>query len=709
MDSFNEMPKKYWTDAQYELDLASFLKRISKSSIVNASRTSHGIPADEFETFTLASIDRELAEEALVAGGFQLGGAFQGEMVELVRRPFFYRLLLNGKISVGSSRNPRSIFNRMFDELGMRFRNRFQVPVDLILILERVAFSNLNAGTEFFSALELEAEIVAALEVVGCEAVLPDDVINWLISDRILQPLPKRKLAFFHQSVTEFLAASHLAIRFKQDQSILREVLRFRRWDQALMQTMALLPKRTASQLLGKIVEAEQKLALLSCQYLEEDRDQVILSMLKKCISAHDAEFFRDLGLSWAIRTDLPLNAYHAPWLRKCAEKGGVLGSTAVIRLAEIGGYEEKPGLIKMLLEGKRDYNFLANGVGELARGNVSNLAADILCDIAQEKGTQDWLDICIKLLSISPHNASVAAYFILNFRKKGNSLLLDAVGAKELEIIIQILMKGDDFALSALVQICANSKSCSRIVALKAEGESGLKSAILRYCADSGHTELIFDAIEGAVTGTIAFGGKIRALTHVKLDWNYNNELFIRVFKSRQKRLIEGILPSGLGEELETLGKVDFGDVADLILYIDEQLVVSSGKKNWFESRFASILGTHCDQQTMFRLVGVLGDEQSKHRAIVSQMVLPYCESLTISDLPERAISFLLAEMRASKRHKWGQFLIAKLADQDFVEERLLTLLGEDKSQFQDSLRAALEYVRAEDEGCKLKAAFQS
>lgn len=748
IDSFNEMPKKYWTDAKYEEDLGKFIKRAQNASLVFASRTSHGIPEHDFEVYTLSSIDGELAEKALLEKGFHLDGAFRREMVDLIRRPFFYRLLQDDKIDVGSSPNPRSVFDRMFEGLSERFRSRFKVSFDLTSILERIAFNTMNAGTEYFNYTSLEAITLGALEGTECEAFLAEEVINWLVSQEVLQPLPKRRLAFFHQSVTEFLAASHLASVYEHDTSVLKEVLRFRRWDQALMQTMALLPKEKAGQLLDKILKADQRLALSSCKYLEEDRDQVITTVLNKCLADHDAKSFNDRGLEWAIQTDLPLNSRHLPFLRKCVEIGGSLGGSAVRRLAEIRGFDEKPILLKSLLEGERDYNFLANGVGKalagmitsddlvviadwvaensnqtddveatttsiaeaiselptkdvvdclapsLEEGIASTLAADILCDVAGKKKTQAWLDICFRLLPIEGHHASVAIHFILGLGKRGARYSLEEVGATELDCVIQLINHGDYFALSALRDICGHSESCARLVEQKAEGNVDLKAALLMYCVGPDSIEAVFDAIENALDGTISLGTELPSLNQVNLDWDGHKDLFLKVLRSKNRPLIEAILPSGMPAEFDTLGDVDFGDCVDLLDYVQSEKASYANDMDWFGDRVASVIGCHCDLKTTHRLIAILADEESKHRATVSKMILPFSENVTLSDMPESAVSYLLAELGGAKPLPWKRHLIAEVADEDFVQERLLPLLTEVEDQFQSSLREVLEFV---------------
>ncbi|MEP6355979.1 MAG: SIR2 family protein [Hyphomicrobiales bacterium] len=745
VDSFNEMPKKYWTDAKYEDDLGKFIKRVENASLVFASRTSYGIPEHDFEVYTLSSIDGKLAEKALLDKGFLLDGDFRREMVDLISRPFFYRLLQDNKIDVGSSANPRSVFVRMFEGLSERFRERFQNSLDLTTILERIAFDTMNAGTEYFNFTSLEAITLGELEGSESDASAAEEIINWLISQEVLQPLPKRRLAFFHQSVTEFLAASHLASVYEQDPSVLKEVLRFRRWDQALMQITALLPEEKSDQLLDEILNLDQRLALSSCKYLEENRDQVILSVLEKCIESHDAGSSEDLELGWAIETDLPLNSHHIPVLRQFVEKRGSLGGSAALRLAMIRGSDEKPMLLELLLEGERDYNFLANGVGKalsklvtnddlvvianwvaensnqtndveatttsiayalselpekdvldclapsLKKGTVSSLAAGILCDIGYEKKTQAWLDIYFRLLPIETHDACVAIHFIL---WRGNSLSLDGIKGKELDCIIQSISDGDGFALLALVDICRHSGTCSHLVEEKAKDYAGLKAALFMYCSCPDRTDAVFDVIENALDGTISLGDELPSLEGVELDWDGHKDLLLKVLRSKNRRLIEAVLPKGIPTEFANLGDVDFGDILELLDYVESEKPSIDNGFDWFCDQLASFIGCHGDLKTTHRLIAILADDGSKHRTTVSKKILPFCENVTLSDMPESALSYLLSEMREPNPHGCKGFLIAEVADEDFVQERLLPLLTDVEDLFQCNLREVLEHV---------------
>ncbi|OUS08711.1 hypothetical protein A9Q96_04565 [Rhodobacterales bacterium 52_120_T64] len=748
VDSFNEMPKKYWNDALYDDDLKRFLEAVGGASTVIASRTAHGMPAKDFKVYTLDSIDEEVAEAALLKGGFQQESMFRKEMVELVRRPFFYRLLQDGRIDVGSSPDPRSVFNRMFFEQNERFEKHFSQNVDITPILQQVAFTTLNAGTETFNTTELEAAILSSFDTFEITNIAAIDVVNWLVSEQTLQPLPKGKLAFFHQSVTEYLAATRLASRYENDPTTLREVLRFRRWDQAIMQTMSLLKKESAASFLETIVRVDQGLALSSCKYIEQDRDEIICNVLEKCIAKHEKSREFDFNLMRAIETDLPLNASHVPLLRRCVAMRDSIGGAAIKKLAEIQGVEMKSELLALLLEDDRDFNFLINGVSkalnklitiedlaaisnwvkenpvcnnddevtasaiaqallplpaeelvqslvpDLDSGVAPALALDILCTIARDIKTQAWLDICFRLLPLSLDGASVAISFITNYSTTRSELSFEKVSEKNIETLVEGVFLGNIWSLSALLNICKNSGACSEFVKKLGEAESGLRLALLKYCENQLNVERVFESIQNVLDGKATFSTELPALKSVELDWSGKEELFLRIINSRDRALLRAVLKGGHPTEIETLGKLDFGDVLDILEWLKKTEETNNGDQTWFVFQIASLIGSHCDKGTKNLLLSELENEESPYRAMIAHKILVYCEELTIDQISERSISYLLSELRHQKMRPWNTFLISEIADQAFVEERLLPLAFDEDSTFQKNLAAVLEQV---------------
>ena len=99
-------------------------------------------------------------------------------------------------------------------------------------------------------------------------------------SKSILIPYTGARVAFFHQSATEFLAACELARRYQVSPQILNEKLTLTRWDQALFLALSLLPQNESAAFLQAVIDTDFALALNASKYLEIGREEVIAERL---------------------------------------------------------------------------------------------------------------------------------------------------------------------------------------------------------------------------------------------------------------------------------------------------------------------------------------------------------------------------------------------------------------------------------------------
>ena len=96
-------------------------------------------------------------------------------------------------------------------------------------------------------------------------------------------PYSGGRVAFVHQSVTEFLAASELARRYESNPRVLKEKLANRRWDQALFLCLSLVPtQRSERRSLEHVIKADFALGLRAAKFLEVGRDEVVARLLSE-------------------------------------------------------------------------------------------------------------------------------------------------------------------------------------------------------------------------------------------------------------------------------------------------------------------------------------------------------------------------------------------------------------------------------------------
>ncbi len=96
------------------------------------------------------------------------------------------------------------------------------------------------------------------------------------------------RIAFVHQSVTEYLAAMELARRYQVTPQILKEKLTLTRWDQALFLALSILPPSHSEAFFNDVVRTDLALALDAVKAHASKRRGIAKASLLFCIA--DAE-----------------------------------------------------------------------------------------------------------------------------------------------------------------------------------------------------------------------------------------------------------------------------------------------------------------------------------------------------------------------------------------------------------------------------------
>jgi hypothetical protein len=393
LDSFNEMPREYWESGSYEADFTSFLTIIGDASLVIGSRTSDGLHKLGLPTYSLDQIDEATVTAELQRLGIELGGRFDREVRALLQRPFYFQYVTSGAVKLAKEPHPRDFYQVLFENLRKAFTTRFSGPLDIEKVLSLTAYDSLNRGEEAFPLSDLLRVLKTSTQSEDCADIDVRDIANWLVSSSVLIPYTGGRVAFVHQSLTEYLAASELSRRYRASPHILKEKLSLTRWDQALFLTLTLLPSEQADVFLQDIMKADFTLALNAAKYLEVGRDEVVSKLFSEI-----PERIQDLGhfdrkLEGAIRYGLPLTDAHESQLYTLIHCGGKLGAAAVIRLVALKGAEVKDELLQYLVNYSGDYNLCCNGIAPALRPFATEADARKIvtwADAMQDKVTPD-------------------------------------------------------------------------------------------------------------------------------------------------------------------------------------------------------------------------------------------------------------------------------------------------------------------------------
>ena len=363
IDSFNEMPREYWENGSYEADLAQFTRKLGDSFLIISSRTSDGLDRQGFPVYSLDTIDETDVVAELERLDIDIVGPFSREVRTLLQRPFYFRYVTTGAIRLPKEAHPRDFYRLFFANLRGEFETKFSVPIDLERVLSCAAYEAINRGEEAFPLSELRRIFTTSLDTASVVSVDAAEISNWLVSSSVMIPYTGGRVAFVHQSVTEYLAASELARRYQLNPDVLKEKLSITRWDQALFMALTLLPAAKADLFLDDIVKTDLALALRAAKYLEVGREEVISRLLLAIPEQIQDVGSTDTDIEVAVRFGLPLTDDHEVHLRTLMELGNMIGAASVIRLVELKGEGLKGELLRLLVDRCRDYNFCVNGI----------------------------------------------------------------------------------------------------------------------------------------------------------------------------------------------------------------------------------------------------------------------------------------------------------------------------------------------------------
>src|SRR5205823_4784924 len=135
----------------------------------------------------------------------------------------YFQYFTRSMIQLSRAVHPREIYQALFNNIHTTFYLRFNQQFNIEGALSLVAYNAIDRGEEAFPISEFLRILKTSLEAAGLIDIDTRDITNWLVSSSILIPYSGNRIAFVHQSVTEYLAANELARRYQDRPYILKE------------------------------------------------------------------------------------------------------------------------------------------------------------------------------------------------------------------------------------------------------------------------------------------------------------------------------------------------------------------------------------------------------------------------------------------------------------------------------------------------------
>ena len=751
LDSFNEMPQEYLESGTAESDLAKFMARFGEASIVIASRTVDGLKGPGLSTYTLDHVDMKDLVEELERVDVTFAGTYSREVMALLQRPFYLGYVTSGAIRLPEEAQPRDFYRALLENVGKASEERFGTALDIEMSLARVAYDAIDRGEEAF-ALEEFLRTFGANSPVGAAGIDARDVANWLVSRSMFVPYSGGRVAFVHQSITEFLAASKLARMYESDPRVLKEKLANRRWDHALFLCLSLVPTTVGEAFLTDVIDADFALGLRAAKYLEAGRDEVVSRLLAEIPGRiHEWRSF-EMEVEAAVAFDLPIGDVHDEHLRALIALGDSMGAAGVSRLVELKGENVKDELLQLLVDRRGDFNLCANGVGPalkpfaedadverivawadsieaglapsapeedthgfisgaaeflsqldlavIRRGllgedpaaEISDFRSRLLCSVLRDRRSQAGLDLAGELVRRGVSEAVVSLYFIATFVESRDELSWASFSSDHVRGLISMMDAEDSWALPALQPLCAARPDLAEIVEREAMSMSTIGKAALLHCISPEDHDLVFRALEALVgiSSEQLEREPVKMLDHIECDWSGRESLFVDLLRLRDVRLARAIFGAAAPPTIQGLGNLDIGAIDWWLDWMmDEWAKDGDG---WFLTQLGGLFGHHLSSDVQEEFVLEFNKPSSKFRGVLLHFVVPELPELSTNAFSEDAVSLLLADLdRESGEHSIESDVLGSTATEEFVTERLLPRLAGAKEPSLSKLQAVL------------------
>lgn len=748
LDSFNEMPKEYWAGGKYRQDFEKIFAKFEHTAIVIGSRTSDGLEAFGLPVYALDEIDRDTIDAELAKKGMtaELNEVMRG----IVSKPFYFQYIISGKIEIKNIMQPKHFYREFFGNLQKDFIARFAEGAEIEKVLSAAAYRALDMGIEAFPVEFIYEGMNAQKVFLGMEE--REEAVNWLIYKGIIIPHSNGKIAFVHQTITEYLAAKELMGLYWKDPKIIREKIKFYRWDQTIFFMVNLIPDDRVEAFIDHLFEIDFKLVFQSVQYMEFAKGRVINKILREITEKSEIRYRYRWDLGSLLEHKLRISEENEESIRKIIEQGGSIGGAAAFCLWRLKGDAVKYELMWLLMKRAKDEIFchklkriLSEAVEEpdleILEGMVdiiqiimeiekidvgrfcefiSTIASmmrkfreehirDILvgnsefaevpvirkrifCNYLEEKGTALSLRMATDLLMQGYRRASITMYFIMRYSSK--SMPWDFFQREHIDQLIECLEDGV-WALDTLQEILKKRTDMEDYVKLKAKSYGGIIRAALLAGIDPDKQGEVFQELEAVLSmeEDELEQQPFELLREIELTWKGREELFVQLLMLKDPGLMSGLMGNFSPFYIKGFETVEVENIDWWMDWMEE--LERNKTDDWQERQLSQIVGfltQYTGPKSKEKILKKFNDRSCPYRKILLKYIIPELETCPY-DFNENAIQYIFEDLKkTSYRNRGEHHFLVRVADEPFITERMIPLLEDADKIFRDNLISIIE-----------------
>jgi len=750
VDSFNEMPREFWESNIYESDLELLEKKIKSSGLIIGSRTSDGLKGLSFPIYHLNYISKETIKKELSRMNILFKGRFVQELYSLLKRPFYFQYILSKRVNLPENTHPKDFYKAFLKDVNTAFQSKYKVNFNLANALSVIAYDSLNVGEEAITLERFITTLEKAIQNFGLIHVSGLDMVNWMVSYSVLIPHLGAKVAFVHQSITEYLAATELSRIYSDSPELLREKVQFTRWDQAIFLALSILPENKSRIFLSDLISYDFLLALNAVKYLEFNRDEVVTRLLNEIPKQHARGVYGAWSIDSVLERNLPVSRRHIPHLQEIVKMGDSLGGAAASRIIELEGAATKEEMLRNIFERPDDPNFtitiadslqifaensdvesiskmyhallkeiddyelidgFTHGMSQfLAKLDISSIIvnfpitgtdertilrnARFLCDMVMHRNNDESFLLILNLIELLPDTGALALYLMGSDDTDNEKFSWDLVNEDIVKTLLRAAPSGTN-CYEALHVICKNNSKLAVYVAELAEQRNGLEKLIMQFCANRLQPISLKKILEQIVELSSEELSKLplQVFKIFSVDWEGDSVLLKSLVDKDNSKLLDALLGPGIPIRLKNINTVNFNPI---IRYLEFMEQLSLVKETWVAQKLGCLLAVHGDTATHNALIEEYNKPESIHKSNLEQVILPFIDGLTVDSFNDNTIGMLLDKLNQKMPFSFRGNLLSITATENFIYNRLIPMANTDAEPLKSNIEKILKEAGA-------------
>lgn len=733
LDSFNEMPKKIYENGLYKEDFDEFFKKIDKSKVILGSRNKEGIIYKNFKEYSIEGIPFKFVLDYIKAQVNRNDEKFNLEIIRILQKPFLFKLFLEEKIQIDDLNSPSSIYATFFENINNKYYTQFNKKINFPLVLKSVAYSSVSEGKETINVQEVISKLRISLKHQKAQLPSAEEVLDWLIEEELFIPLPNSKLSFFHQSITEYLAAMELANLYRVSQEFLEDCLQNTRWDQSLFLALGFLKEEESTQFIHQVLEKDIVLAIKASKYVEYRQDEVIAEILDFLIS--NISIFRnttEFHLAYPLST-LDVCEKHETHIKKLLKAGNLFGKSGLKLLYKIKGKTVKSDILDIMLKNKDDFNMISqigNLIGneieisdlkvliskvqdykvEKAEGlidaitdlmsnlenndidsmfndadNLTDVEAKIYCRTLRKVRNEFSIERLINLIHLKNKSAVFDLYMIIDDIEFNKKLLTDQI---ILDLLYILRTSWESCCIPLIEKICKVKPELNLYLKWLSTTLDGIEKVSILYVLRNEEDKEFWNEFEKLINNPLASMKMIKEFD--KLNWVNREYLVNNIIRKRDIEVFYPFLESVRHNPTFSF-KLSIEDINFIVVWLEE-IQKDEGTEIelfWLKELIKEFIVKNSGNETHKEIVELFNSQSCPFRELI-ELIIFELPLVTTDSLSEDAIQFCINNLY-KKGYPFFNRNLGSISTESFVQSRLLPLLSQNNYKLRKNLREVL------------------